>query len=248
MKFIVSKDYLHTSAMVAHVLEGTLKQKKDAWIALPGGQTFDEMYVQLVDAYVAKEVDFSHAHFLLVHELIGLDANHPSTVYQNIKKVFFDPCQIPADHIHVMESQADPMLEARAFNQFIDAIGPLDLVITGIGHNGHIAYNQPGEALYPRIHSEFLDEHSRQRLSKDFDDVNEVPNQMLTLGIQDLLSARKLVLLVSGTEKSSLVKKVLESKTLYPYFPASFIHLHPNAALCCDQDAAMETSVRVPTE
>lgn len=245
MKFIVSKDALHTSAMVAHILEGTLKNKKDAWIALPGGQTFDEMYRQLVEAHQAKEVDFSQAHFLLVHEYVGLNQNHPSSVYQNLKTMFFEPCQIPNDHIHALDGSALPSQEASAFNQFIDAVGPLDLVISGLGVNGHIAYNQPKEEQYPRIHVEVLDETSRKRLSKDFDDVTEVPTQMLTLGLQDLLMARKLVLLVCGLEKSSVVKKVLDSKTLNCFFPASFLHLHTASALCADQDAAMETGITV---
>lgn len=245
MKFIVSKDYQHCSAMVSHLIEGTLKQKKDAWIALPSGQTFDGMYEQLVQAYTQHEVDFSMAHFVLVHEYVGIGHDHPASVYQNLKQRFFDPCKISLDHVHAYDGLADPSFESRAFNQFMDAVGAMDLIVTGIGLNGHMAYNQPTDELYPRIHTEYLDESSRQRLSYQFDDINEVPNLTLTLGIQDLLNSKKLVILASGSEKSTMVKLLVDSKTLNTKFPVSFVHLHRNAVVCADQGAALETGIRV---
>ena len=248
MKFIVSKDYNHSSAMVSHVIEGIVKQKPDAWIALPAHSSFDRMYEHLVEAVENKEVDLSQVHFLLVHEYIGLSQHHPESAYEYLNRSLFTPCNISPDNIHAMDGSQEAQSEASAFNQFLDAIGPLDCVITGIGLNGHIAYNQPAEGLYPRIHADVLDNGSRLRLSKAFDDVNEVPTQTLTLGIQDLLKAKKLVLLACGMDKSSLIKKVLQTKTLQSSFPASFIHLHANAILCVDQDAALETGFKVQAE
>ncbi len=147
--------------------------------------------------------------------------------------------------MHALDGSSDPSFESRAFNQFMDAMGPMDLVITGLGLNGHVAYNQPSDELFPRIHTEYLDESSRQRLSYQFDDINEVPNLTLTMGIQDLLNSKKLVILASGPEKSSMVKLMVDSKTINTKFPASFILLHANAALCADQEAAIETGIKV---
>ena len=248
MKFIVSKDYNHSSAMVSHLIEGLVKQKPDAWIALPAHSSFDRMYEHLVEAVNDQEVDLSKVHFVLVHEYLGLSQNHPESAYEYLNRKLFTPCHISLDNIHAMDGSQDAIHEASAFNQFMDAVGPLDMVISGIGLNGHIAYNQPSEGLYPRIHADMLDVNSRMRLSKAFDDVNEVPTQTLTLGIQDLLSAKKLVLLVAGIEKSSLIKKVLDTKTIQSTFPASFINLHPQCILCVDQEAALETGFKVLEE
>lgn len=248
MKLTVSLDHDHASAMVAHLIEGQIHKKPDSWIALPSNIVNQNLYDYLKEAHGNHEVDFSHAHFILVSEYHGLGPDHPASVYHTIHEAFFEPCSIPEDHIHRFDGLAESKSECNAWNQFLDMVGPLDLIIAGIGYHGHIAHNRPSEALYPRVHEEFLDEGSRQRLAKHFDDLTEVPNRIITLGIQDLLNAKKLVLYATGSVISSVISQLVETKVISTQFPASFVLLHSNALLVIDQDAASQTGIKIPVQ
>ena len=242
MKLVLSKTYVHTSAMVAHIIEGQLKSKPDSLIALPSGPTPEGMYVQLVDAYKKAEIDFSHAHFMGVDEYLGLGLNHPQSVAKSMYDRFFTPCNIRPDQIHLYDGANDPQNETNSWNAFLDQIGGIDLVVSGIGLNGHLAYNEPAESLFPRVHVNVLSETTRLSIVKDFSDNSEVPSQIITLGMGDLLNARKIVIMATGNQKSSVVRRIVNAKTVSTFFPASFLILHPHAILSADEDAGKEIS------
>lgn len=244
MKLIISKDVEHCAAMVAHIIEGQLKNNPESWIALPYSPSFKRVYENLVEAYKNKEVDFAKAHFIGISELVKCE--NCLTIKDQITERFFKPCGINEDHIHFFDPQ-DLIQSASVFNQFLDQIEPLDLLITTIGTDGHLANNNAAEALYPRIHMDTISEATRQSLVVDYDDLSEVPTQILTMGIQDLLNARKLVVMASGQTKSSVVKQLIDSNKISTIFPASMIKLHHNAILAIDADAASEANIEMPT-
>jgi glucosamine-6-phosphate deaminase len=243
MKLIVSKDAEHCAAMVAHLIEGQLKQKPRSWIALPYSPTFKRVYDHLVMAYVEKEADFSKAHFIGISEIVR--SEHCISLKEQITERFLKPCGIDEDHIHFFDPN-DLIQSAMVFNQFLDIIDPIDLLITTIGTDGHIANNSAADALSPRIHMDTISDATRQTMVIDYDDLSEVPTQILTFGIQDLLNARKVVIMASGRNKSSVVKQLLNTKKLSTGFPASMILLHHNAILAIDAEAASESDVPLP--
>ncbi len=243
MKLVISKDAEHCAAMVAHLIEATLKQNAEAWIALPYSPSFKRVYENLVEAYENKEVNFSKAHFIGVSELVKCE--NCLTIKDQITARFFAPCGIDQDHIHFFDEN-DLVQSASVFNQFLDRIEPIDLLVTTIGTDGHLANNNAAEALYPRIHMDTISEATRQSLVVDYDDLSEVPTQILTMGIQDILNARKLVVMASGQTKSSVVKQLLDSNKISTSFPASMIKLHHNTILAIDADAASEADVQLP--
>jgi len=240
MKLVVSKDSFFTSAMAAHIIEGQLHQKPASFIALPSGPTPLAMFEQLVDAYKKKEVDFSKAHFMGVDEYLGYGHDHPDSVAHSLYQRFFIPCDIRPDQIHLIDGSADPEKECAAFSRFLDEVGGLDLIVTGIGLNGHLAYNEPAESLFPRIHVNGLGENTRLSLMKDFSDQTEIPSQIITLGIADFLNARKLLVVATGPNKSSVVRRLVQTREISTFFPASFMILHKNAILSVDEVAGKE--------
>jgi glucosamine-6-phosphate deaminase len=244
MKLVISKDTEHCAAMVAHIIEGQLKQNPASWIALPYSPSFKRVYDNLVEAYENKEISFSKAHFISVSELAK--GNHGLSIKDQITARFFKPCGIDEDHIHCFDAN-DLAQSATTFNQFLDMIEPIDLLLTTIGTDGHLANNNAAEALFPRIHMDTISDATRQTLVVDYDDLSEVPTQILTMGIQDLLNARKLVVMASGQTKSSVVKQLIESNKISTHFPASMIKLHHNAILAIDADAASEANIELPT-
>ena len=243
MKLIISKDADHCAAMVAHLIEAQVKQKAESWIALPYSPSFKKVYRYLVEAYLNKEVDFSQAHFIGISEVMKYE--HCFSLKDQITDRFLKPCGIDEEHSHFFDA-TDLTHTAIVFNQFLDLIDPLDLLITTIGTDGHIANNSAAEALYPRIHMDTITDATRQSFAIDYDDFNEVPTQILTMGIQDLLNARKVIVMAAGRNKSSVVKQLLETKKIATGFPASMILLHHNAILAIDAEAASETDVQIP--
>lgn len=243
MKLIISKDADHCAAMVAHILEGQLKKKADSWIALPYSPSFKRVYEYLVEAHQNKEADFSRAHFIGISEYVRCE--HCLSIKDQLTRRFFEPCGIDEEHIHLYDPE-DLSNTATVFNTFLDMIPPLDLIITTIGTDGHIANNSASEALMPRIHMDTISEATRQSLVVDYDDLSEVPTRLLTFGIQDLLRAKKLVIMASGRNKSTVVKTLLETKKISTGFPASMMLLHDQAILAVDAEAASEANVPLP--
>jgi len=243
MKLVISKDADHCAAMVAHIIEGQLHKKADSWIVLPYSPSFKRVYEYLVEAHQNKEADFSKAHFIGLSEVVACD--HCMTIKEQLTTRFFEPCEINEEHIHCFDAN-DLSNTATVFNQFMDLIPGIDLLVTTVGTDGHIANNNAAEALFPRIHMDTISEATRQSLVVDYDDLSEVPTQVLTMGIQDLLNARKLVIMASGRNKSSVVKTLLGTKKISTVFPASMMLLHSNAILAIDADAAAEADIVMP--
>jgi glucosamine-6-phosphate deaminase len=247
MKLIVSKDYYSTSAKAAQIIENQLHQKPDSYIALPSGPTPIGMFEQLVSAYQKKQVDFTKAHFMGVDEYFGLAKDHPDSVAHSLTERFFKPCNIRPDQIRLVDGAGDSDDECAAMNHYLDEIGGLDLIVTGIGLNGHLAYNEPAESLFPRVHVNGLGENTRLSLLKDFSDQTEIPSRIITLGLTDFLNARKLVVVATGPSKSSVVRRLVQSTGVSTFFPASFILLHRDAVLTVDEVAGKELYPK-PTE
>jgi glucosamine-6-phosphate deaminase len=197
-----------------------------------------------VEAHQTKEADFSKAHYIGLSEVVACD--HCFTIKDQLTKRFFEPCGIDEAHIHCFDT-SDLANAASIFNPFMELIPGMDLLVTTVGTDGHIANNNACEALMPRIHMDTISEATRQSLVVDYDDLSEVPTQILTMGIQDLLNARKLIIMASGRNKSSVVKTLLSTKKISTVFPASMMLLHPNAILAIDADAAAEADIIMPS-
>jgi len=240
MKLIIAEDAQQAALVVSSVIIDLVKQKPDAWIMLPSGPTPILLYKALCEAYRCNEVDFKDTHFMAVDEYIGL-VDEQASVNHQLQNQFFKPCQIDTEHIITYDPFADPSLQARNLNQMLDKLeNGIDLIVTGIGQDGHIAYNKPNNQLYPHIHLDYLSESTRQGLALGFDDITEVPNQILTIGIKDLLKAKHLVLMTVGISKSTIVKQLLDAKTISSEFPASIVLLRDKVTLVVDSQAASE--------
>lgn len=240
MQIILSKDARTTSATAARLILTQIKQKPNSLIALPSGPTPVEMFEQLVTSYQKGEADFSQARFIGVDEYLGLGKDHPDSVAQSLHTRFFIPCNIQEKQIRLIDGAQDPQIECESFGAWINEAGGIDLIVTGIGLNGHLAYNEPAESLYPHVHVNGLGENTRLSLLKDFSDQTEVPSRIITLGMADFLHAKKLAVVATGPNKSSVVRRLVEAKTFSTFFPASILMLHNDAILVVDEVAGKE--------
>lgn len=163
---------------------------------------------------------------LKLDEWGGVPSNHPGTCESYLQTQLIQPLNIPLDRYFSLQSNpADPSLECAHMQQVLATEGPIDLCILGLGKNGHLAFNEPGAYLHPHCHvAELTEESLGHSMAKDMQNVKLYG---LTLGMNDILAARQILLLISGTSKKAITQRLLEGK-ISTQLPASFLWLHNN--------------------
>ena len=187
----------------------------------------------------AGEVDFARASTVNLDEFIGIDRSHPGSFYRFMAASLFDGIDIGPGHIHFLDGMAPNLVhECEQYEQTIAAIGGIDLQILGIGQNGHIAFNEPGDALIARTHVAALLPQTRAANAPLFGgDVATVPTGALTMGVGTILAAREILLIATGEVKAKAVASMLQGP-LTPRVPASFLQVHGRTDVYLDRAAA----------
>ena len=126
---------------------------------------------------------------------------------------------------------------AEEYNKYLDDFGQRDIQILGIGENGHIAFNEPGEALNRRTSIVELSQSTIEANARFFESEDEVPKYAISMGMSDIFNAKTIILLANGKKKHDAVKKLIEGNTIDPKLPASFLSLHPNVYIYVDEEA-----------
>jgi len=230
----VFPDYAGMSQRAADIVVELLREKPDAVLGLPTGSTPLGFY----DALVASGVSLAKARTFNLDEYLGLPRTHPQSYYSFMKRVLYDRTDLRPENCHIPDGTAtDPQAECRRYEEAIRAAGGLDILLLGVGHNGHIGFNEPGSPWDARTRVVDLAETTRQANARFFNSLDEVPRQALTMGIGTILEARRILLLASGRDKAPAVRDMVEG-TPTPDVPASVLQLHPNATVLLDRDAA----------
>ena len=220
----------------ADVVCATVRVKPAAALGLPSGRTPLGLYAELARRVRSDEADFQEATAFAIDELYGVPPDHPSTNAAYFRRELTDRVALRA--LLVMDSEAaDPGAECGRFCRLIDDAGGLDLVVLGIGRNGHLAFNEPRSAFDSRARKVALDRASREPYVAHFGSLESTPTSGLTLGIADLLAARRALLLASGAEKADAIAQALEGPAT-EVVPASALQQHPDLVVVLDGEAA----------
>jgi len=232
------KDYTSLSNYASDVVISEINKKKDALICAATGNSPIGLYKQLV----SKSLD--DGNFCKDLRIIGLDewgkipANHPITCEYYLKTKLINPLVIPEERTILFKTDPNHPFEECSRIQFeLDSQGPIDICILGFGKNGHLGFNEPGPFLEPHTHVADLSVESMQHSM--LESANVQPAYGLTLGIKDILSSRKIILLVTGSNKCSVTEDFLEGK-ISPKLPASFLWLHDNVECLIDENVFSE--------
>lgn len=200
-------------------------------ICLATGDSPCRMYEILIENIKAKHIDVTHLTFTKLDEWCGLNAEDDSTCEWFIQKYVIQPLNIKKEQLISFDNEAtDYEAEAKRIHQLIEK-RPIDCCILGLGRNGHLGLNEPADKLNPAAHVIDLDELSKHHSMLK----GKAIEQGITLGLYEILNAKKILMLISGQGKAEVVNQLMEEKVTTA-LPASFLWLHENAECLIDKE------------
>ena len=237
MRIYKAKDYADMSRKAANILSAQVIMKPDCVLGLATGSTPIGVYNQLVEWYNKGDLDFSEVTTVNLDEYKGLPRTNDQSYYYFMHQHLFDRVNIDPERTNVPNGmEPDAEKECGRYEELIRSLGGVDLQLLGIGHNGHIGFNEPGAAFEKETHCVDLTESTIQANKRFFEKVEDVPTQAYTMGIKNIMQARKVLLIVSGEGKAEILDKVLYGPVT-PQVPASILQLHNDLTVVADEAA-----------
>ena len=218
------------SAIAAGIIGGQVLLKPNCVLGLATGSSPIGAYKDLVKSYEDGILDFSEVRTVNLDEYCGLDDTNPNSYRYFMNDNLFDHVNIDKANTHVPNGHADDLEEeAVRYESFIQSLGGIDLQLLGIGHNGHIGFNEPTDSFPAIVHTVQLTESTINANSRLFERREDVPTQAITMGIGTIMKAKK-ILLIAGPDKAEIIEKACFGKVT-PEVPASVLQLHPDVTV-----------------
>lgn len=237
MEVIIKNNYEEISKLAADYLINTVKAKNDAILGLPTGSTPIGMYQEVINRY-KDNISFQNVRTFNLDEYVGLDKSNLNSYRYFMDENLFSHIDIKEENIHIPNGVAtDIEKECINYENLLKTTGQMDIMYLGIGHNGHIGFNEPDEFFEPYTHIVKLTEDTIEANKRFFDNIESVPQTAITMGIKTIMSAKKIILLASGESKAEAISKTVKGK-ITPRVPASILQLHNDVTLIIDKDAA----------
>jgi len=238
MRVLVTPDYQTLSQTAAELVARAMRAKPGLVLGLPTGSTPLGMYENLVRMHRDQHLDFSRAQTFNLDEYVGLAPDHPKSYHAYMRRHFFDHVNIAVENIHMPNGTLgiDVDAETKSYEQAIEDAGGIDLLIVGIGANGHIAFNEPGSSFASRTRVVNLEPETIANARQHFSSEAGVPRTAITVGIRTILDARRIVLLASGALKADAVERASRGP-VSEAMPASALQLHPHVIAILDEAA-----------
>ncbi len=236
MTIQIFDDVRALSAELAAGVRAAVTAKPSLVLGLPTGRTPLPFYHALREGPAA---DWSQVRTFNLDEFVGVAASAPESYRAYMQRELFGPVGVPAAHVEFLDGRAgDLEAECERYERAIAAAGGIDMMILGIGTNGHIGFNEPGPYLHARSHRAHLQPGTRQANAAMFGgDAARVPEAALSMGMATILEARAVVLMATGVAKAGVVQAMADGH-ITTSLPASFLQLHPNVTVMLDREAA----------
>ncbi|MBD8500287.1 glucosamine-6-phosphate deaminase [Paenibacillus arenosi] len=223
--------------IAAGIFASLIQTKPTAVLGLATGSTPIGIYQELIRLNEKGYVDFKDVTSYNLDEYCGLPADHPETYRSFMNAQLFNHVNIDKAKTHVPNGNAaDLDAESKFYDEQL-AKASIDLQLLGLGHNGHIGFNEPDAELHAGTHVVNLKEETRQANARFFNSIDEVPTQAITMGVGSILKAKMVMLVVRGAEKADIVHRALTGP-ITTEVPASLLQTHPNVVVLLDKEAA----------
>lgn len=237
MEIKIYPDYDQLSRATADLIAGYINKKKDAWICLASGHTPIGVFKCLMQDVQESKLDLDGCKFFSLDEWVGIDPSDPGSCLSMLKKDFFDPLNIPENQIEFFNVlNNDLQKECDRINTMIMQHGGLDIMLVGVGTNGHIGMNEPGTSFESLAHLGELAEETKTVGQKYFSKLTKLSNG-ITLGLQHLAESKLPIIMANGVKKATIMKTAMSEKptekipvTIAQTIKAGFIMLDQEAA------------------
>ena len=230
MQIYKATDYKDMSRKAANIISAQVIMKPNCVLGLATGSTPIGTYQQLIEWYKKGDLDFSDVTTVNLDEYKGLPRTNDQSYYYFMHQNLFDQVNINPENTHLpngMEPNSEK--ECARYESLIHSLGGVDLQLLGLGHNGHIGFNEPGEAFEKETHCVDLQERTIEANKRFFASADDVPKQAYTMGIKTIMQAKKILVIVSGEDKADIV--------VTPAVPASILQMHNDVTLVGDEAA-----------
>lgn len=237
MKIYMGEDFKGMSRKAANIISAQIILKPDCVLGLATGSTPIGTYDQLVNWYEKGDLDFSKVVTINLDEYKGLSGDNDQSYRYFMNKHLFNRINIYKENTYVPNGlEADSKKACQEYNDIITKCGGIDMQLLGLGHNGHIGFNEPGGAFEKETHCVNLTKSTIEANKRFFEKEEDVPRQAYTMGIKSIMQAKKILVVVSGEDKADIVKEAFTGPVT-PEVPASVLQLHNDVTLVGDRAA-----------
>lgn len=236
MKIIKVQSYEEGSKKAFEIVKEVLVEKKDAVLGLATGSSPIGLYKEMIQDHKENNQSYQDVITVNLDEYMGLERDHQESYYTFMHRNLFDHIDIKEENIHLPSSIGNMEENVKKYEEVLAKYKP-DVQILGVGANGHIGFNEPGTPFNSRTHTVTLAEKTRQDNARFFNDISEVPTHAITMGIQNILEAKKIVLVAFGENKKDAVYGLVHGE-ISEDLPASILQKHSDVTIIVDEEAA----------
>lgn len=237
MQIYRAKDYEDMSKKAANIIASQVVLKPDCVLGLATGSTPIGAYKNLVEKYEQGGLDFSQVTTVNLDEYKGLPRENDQSYYYFMHDNLFDHVNVKPENTHLPDgTKEDANEECARYEELIRSLGGQDLQLLGLGHNGHIGFNEPDTVFEKTTHCVDLQESTIEANKRFFASADDVPKQAYTMGIGTIMQAKKILVVVSGEDKADTVAKAFFGPVT-PEVPASILQFHKDVILVADEAA-----------
>lgn len=237
LRIYQEEDYKAMSRRAATIIAAQVVSKPNCVLGLATGSTPIGTYQNLVEWHKNGDLSFAEVHTVNLDEYRGLPGTHDQSYRYFMQTNLFDHVNVVPENTNVPNGMAeDAEAECARYERIVSDLGYADLQLLGMGHNGHIGFNEPASEYPLNTHVVDLTESTITANARFFATMDDVPRQALTMGCGTIMKARSILVVVSGEDKADIVKKAFLGP-ITPEVPASILQLHPNVTLVGDKAA-----------
>ena len=236
MKVIVCENYEASSKAAADIIESVVRENPECTLGLATGSSPVGMYQELARRCKEEGLDFSKVHSVNLDEYVGLEGTHEQSYRYFMDTNLFNHINIDKNNTVVVKATDDIEANLKEFNDILDN-SDIAVQVLGVGPDGHLGFNEPGATLYDKAHKEVLDESTIDANTRFFASRDEVPRYALTMGMGNIMRARKLLMIINGNKKEAATKLLMEDK-IDPMCPATFMRMHRDAVVILEKSLA----------
>ncbi len=237
MRVIVTSNSEEIGEIAGGMIVKVVQDKPTATLGLATGSSPEMTYAAIIRAYERGEVDFSQVHTVNLDEYLGLAPDHPQSYRYFMDSHLFNHINIPRENTFVASGVGDPEECVKDFRSILNRTH-VDIQLLGIGEDGHIAFNEPGQVLHNNAHVEELTESTIAANARFFESEDKVPKKAISMGMGDIMRASKIVLIASGYKKANAIAGLIMNENVDVNNPSTMLKMHPDVTVIIDRALA----------